>query len=276
MKLSEITSPMLAEAMAIYLRLAYRDVEPPERIRAVAVVDPDAPLRDTLDGDCVETRPVPDQPHRVAKYLWRLGNARFPHMKLGLERCSGGDDFVFAVDTHDRDMPLGSDAYDSPDYQELVRYNAHLKHLIEARLHLAGIPTMRGHIAQYLRERCTLGPARPKTLLIVDDDESILELEQALFEEAGYRVLTATSSDQALQRCYDQGPVDLCLLDVMMPGRDGHYCAVHLRDRITGRFPIIYVTALPRDRARDDLADDYVAKPFDPDHLLAVIRRHIG
>ncbi len=276
MKLDQITSAMLAEAMRIYLDIAYPDGEPPAHVQAMARVDPDAPLEAALGGEYVDARPLRPGSELVGKYLWRLGNARYPHMKLGLERCSEGDDFVFVVDTHDRDLPLDSEAYDSPEYQELIRHNARLKHLIETRFHLAGLPTVRGHLVQYLRERCTVSRGRRRTILVVDDDEGILELGQALLEEAGYRVLTASSSAEALQRCHDEGPVDLCLLDVMMPGLDGRYCAVQLRDEATGRFPILYVTALPRERVRSDLADGYVGKPFDPDHLLEVIRKHIG
>ena len=276
MKLSEITSEMLAEAMALYLRIAYAEGAPTGAIREIATVDPQAPLEAALERDCVEKRCLPGEPGVVAKYLWRLGNARYPHMKLGLERCSSGDDFVFVVDTHDRGLPLGSDAYEDPEYSELVRHNARLKHLIETRLHLRGIPTMRGHIADYLAERCTLGTRRPKTILIVDDDEAILELEQALLEEAGYRTLAATSALDALARLHREGPVDLCLLDIMMPSMDGHTAARQLRRQSPTRFPIIYVSAFPRDRVRDDIADGYIGKPFDPDYLLEVIRKHIG
>ncbi|GAG47713.1 unnamed protein product, partial [marine sediment metagenome] len=156
--------------------------------------------------------------------------------------------FVFVVDTHDRGLPLGSDAYEDPEYSELVRHNARLKHLIETRLHLRGIPTMRGHIADYLTERCTLGTRRPKTILIVDDDEAILDLEQALLEEAGHRVLAATCALDALTMAHRDGPVDLCLLDIMMPSMDGHTAARQLRQQVGKPFAIIYVTALPRDR----------------------------
>jgi CheY-like chemotaxis protein len=276
MKLAQITPGMLVEAVRTYLAIAYPDGEPPQRIRDVATVDGDAPLDAALERECVERRAVPDRPDLVGKYLWRLGNARYPQMKLGLERCSDGDDFVFVVDTHDRDLPADSDVYASPEYQDLVRHNAELKHLIETRFHLAGLPTQRGHIAQYLRERCALPSGRRRTVLIVDDDESILELEQALIEEAGYRCLACTCGHDALARLRDSGPIDLCLLDIMMPLLDGHQAAVQLRRQAAARFPIVYVTALPRDRAMDDRADGYIGKPFAPDHLLAVIRRYVG
>jgi CheY-like chemotaxis protein len=275
MTLDEITSSMLAEAIDIYLRIAYAEGQPTEAIRELARVDRRAPLAAALARDGVETRPVPGHPGVVGKYLWRLGNARYPHMKLGIERCSRGDDFVFCVDTHDRDLPLGSGAFDDPDYIELIRHNQLLKHRIETRFHLAGIPTMRGHLADYLRERCAITGRRPTTVLIVDDDEAILELEQALIEEAGFRVLAASSALDALALLHREGPVDVCLLDIMMPSLDGRTAAAQLRRHSDRRLPIVYVTALPRDRARDDLADDYVGKPFDPDFLLDVIRKHV-
>ena len=276
MKLEDITSAMLAEAMAIYLRIAYDNRQPPERIRELAQADPDAPLEAALEQKCIETHHVLGQPGLIGQYLWRLGNSQYPHMKLGIERCSGSEDFVFVVDTHDRDLPAGCDAYDDPAYQALIDHNRRLKQLIEARFDLAGIPTLKGAIQQYLRERCAIGRGELKTILIVDDDESIVELQQAFLEEAGYRVLPCTCGLDALARVHRDGPIDLCLLDVMMPGMDGHTCAQQLRRQAAAHFPIVYVTALPRDRVRGDLADDYVGKPFDPDHLLATIRRHIG
>ena len=276
MRLEEITSSMLARAVQIYLEAAYPDGGVPERVRRTADVDTSGPLDAALERDCVEKVELPGRPQLIGRYHWRLGNARYLHMKLGLGRCSQADDFVFVVDAHDRELPVGSSAYEDPEYAELVRYNGRVKHDIETRWEEAGIPTLRGHITSYLRQRCVLRDAQRKTVLVVDDDESILELEQALVEEAGYRVLAVTCALDALAKVHREGPVDLCLLDIMMPSLDGHSTARQLRRQSKARFPIIYVTALPPDRARDDVADDYIGKPFDPDQLLAIIRRHIG
>jgi CheY-like chemotaxis protein len=275
MKLSEITSSMLAEAVEIYLGAAYRQGRPPEHVLEIAEVDRSAPLEAALARECVEKTKLPGRPGFIDKYRWRLGNDYYRHMKLGIERCSDADDFVFVVDTHDRDFPLGSPALQSAEFRELLQHNAAVKRSIETRWRLAGIPTFAGHITRRLRQQCAVGRGQPKTLLIVDDDEAILELEQALVEEAGYRVLTASGGLEALAQLERPETVDLCLLDIMMPSIDGLAVARRMRRERRLEFPIIYVTALPHRRVRDDIADDYVGKPFDPDHLLEVIRRHV-
>lgn len=276
MKLDEITSAMLAQAMTVYLRRAYCDRPPPPAVRDLATVDADAPLTTVLSREGVAKTDARHRPGFVQRYRWRLGNSRYPHMQLGLERCGQADEFVFVVDTHDRNFPLGSPALHDPAFRTLLEHNERLKHTIEADWAAAGIPTLRGHITRHLRDRCALGGPRVKTVLIVDDDESILELERALVEEAGYRVVAASGGIEALERIRSAQPIDLCLLDIMMPSLDGLAVARRARQRLGTHFPVIYVTALPRERANDPLADDYVAKPFDPDHLLEVIRRHIG
>lgn len=276
MKLDEIPGAMLAKAMEIYLRIAYRDTTPPAKILDVARVDAAAPLADALARDCVARIDFPNRPGVVHKYRWRLGNDRYAHMKLGLDHCSEAGDFVFVVDTHDRDFPFGSPMLHEPQFRELLAYNAHVKQTIEIEWDVAGIPTFSRHVAGYLHDRCTVADARTKTVLIVDDDESILELEQALVEEAGYRVITATGGLEALARITEDDRIDLCLLDVMMPTLDGLSVVRQARERGRATFPIIWVTALPPQRVAGGLADGHIGKPFDPDHLIEIIRRHLG
>jgi len=267
---------MLAEAVAIYLAEAYSDGHVPPAVRELARIDPSAPLGAALDAPGVERRDVPGRPGVVGKHRWRLGNARYRHMKLGIERCSDADDFVFVADTHDRDLPLGSSAPEEPGFAEFLLYNSGMKRAIESRWQQAGIPTLSGHLTSYLRERCAAAGPRPRTVLLVEDDDAIRWLEQNLLEEAGYRVVAVAGGLKALEALEDDAAVDCCLLDIMMPTLNGIELARRLRSEGRCRFPIIYVTALPPERARDGVADDYVGKPFDPDHLLAAIRKHTG
>ncbi|MFP4055788.1 MAG: response regulator [Candidatus Brocadiia bacterium] len=276
MKLDEFTAEMLAQAMDVYLRAAYPHGEIPPPVRELAAVDPRAPLEEALGREEVQKFEAPGRPGFIDKYRWRLGNVRYPHMKLGIERCSEADDFVFNVDTHDRGLPLGSPAAGEPAYHELLAFNTELKRVIERRWLRHGLPTLYDHLAGHLRRQCALPQGRPKTVLIVDDDPSILELEQALVEEAGYRVVAVTGGVEALAEVGRPEAIDLCLLDIMMPTVDGLAVARRLRREGRLDFPIVYVTALPPERARDDIAADYVGKPFDPDHLVAVVRKHIG
>ncbi|GAA3978868.1 response regulator transcription factor [Thermobifida alba] len=117
-----------------------------------------------------------------------------------------------------------------------------------------------------------MSPAR--TVLIADDDRAIRDsLERALQLE-GYRTRTAADGVEALTAVHAD-PVDLLILDVMMPGVDGLGVCRVLRAE-GDRTPILMLTARVETPDRvaglDAGADDYLPKPFDLDELLARIR----
>jgi DNA-binding response OmpR family regulator len=110
-------------------------------------------------------------------------------------------------------------------------------------------------------------------ILLVDDDELLLRSLALNLAQAGYRVSTATSAEDALALVHPDPP-DLILLDIGLPGIDGLEALRHFRAEI--RVPVILLTA--RQRELDEVlglkygADDYIAKPFDLDVLLARIK----
>ncbi|HLU95889.1 MAG TPA: response regulator transcription factor [Thermobifida alba] len=117
-----------------------------------------------------------------------------------------------------------------------------------------------------------MSPAR--TVLIADDDRAIRDsLERALQLE-GYRTRTAADGVEALTAVHAD-PVDLLILDVMMPGVDGLGVCRVLRAE-GDRTPILMLTARVETPDRvaglDAGADDYLPKPFELDELLARIR----
>lgn len=111
-------------------------------------------------------------------------------------------------------------------------------------------------------------------LLVVDDEQTILELLAGSLRFAGFDVLTASSGAEALRVAVAARP-DLILLDVMMPDGDGFDVVRRIRAGAS-RIPVIFLTA--RGGVRDRVAgltlggDDYVAKPFSLDEVLARIR----
>lgn len=118
----------------------------------------------------------------------------------------------------------------------------------------------------------------PSHLLVVDDDDRIRTLLKRFLSMRGFRVTAA--SDAAMARRYLDGlEFDLLVLDVMMPGEDGLALAAWVRGR--GDVPILLLTARgePEDRIRGLAlgADDYLAKPFEPEELAlrisAILRR---
>lgn len=124
--------------------------------------------------------------------------------------------------------------------------------------------------------------ARVRHLLVVDDDDRIRELLKAFLDRAGFRVTTAPGAGAA-RRLLEALEFDLAVLDVMMPGEDGLSLVAWLRGLPgrAGRLPVLMLTARgePTDRIEGLRrgADDYLAKPFEPEELVlrieAILRR---
>ena len=106
-----------------------------------------------------------------------------------------------------------------------------------------------------------------QTILIIDDDVAIGNLEQEILEQAGYAVRRAYSGTEALLALQGSRP-DLILLDLMLPGLPGE----EVLPRIQG-IPVIVVSAKTSVQDKVGLllggAADYLTKPFDPEELLA-------
>ena len=112
-------------------------------------------------------------------------------------------------------------------------------------------------------------------IAVVDDDPTIRQLLAEQLERQGFRVSTLPSG-RALRAALAQSPVDLIVLDVMLPGEDGLAILQSLRASPHAAIPIVLLTALGDDVDRiiglEMGADDYVPKPFTPRELVARIR----
>ncbi|RJP55559.1 MAG: DNA-binding response regulator [Anaerolineaceae bacterium] len=112
-----------------------------------------------------------------------------------------------------------------------------------------------------------------KRVLIVDDEPRYLRLLEANLRTEGYEVVTAQDGQQAVD-VFSSQPIDLILLDIMMPRLDGFGATQRIRE--FSSVPIIILTAKgeEQDRVRGlDLgADDYLVKPFSATELLARVR----
>lgn len=116
------------------------------------------------------------------------------------------------------------------------------------------------------------GDSRPK-LLIVDDDHELCSMLAEYLGPEGFATETAGTGPLALDRL-GRGPVDLVVLDVMLPELSGF--EVLRRIRATSRVPVVMLTARGEEVDRvvglEMGADDYLAKPFSPRELVARIR----
>lgn len=119
----------------------------------------------------------------------------------------------------------------------------------------------------------TEATSEKSTVLVVEDDESLLFTLAHNLKREGYSVITASRGDDGLKAARAQKP-DLILLDVMLPGIDGiQICRLLRHD---SDVPIIMLTALGGEGDRvaglDIGADDYLAKPFGMRELMARVR----
>jgi two-component system alkaline phosphatase synthesis response regulator PhoP/two-component system response regulator ResD len=112
-----------------------------------------------------------------------------------------------------------------------------------------------------------------QSILVVDDEANIIDLCKMYLEREGYRVITASDGQQALDQVSEAQP-DLVVLDLMLPVVDGF--EVCRRIRAEGDLPVLMLTA--RDDDVDKIvglelgADDYVTKPFNPRELVARVK----
>ena len=118
-------------------------------------------------------------------------------------------------------------------------------------------------------------PVVQPTLLAVDDIPQNLKLLDAILTPHGYRVITASSGAEALDKVASEHP-DLLLLDIVMPGMTGYdVCRAVRESEATRMLPIIMVTASGQEEKVNAIeagADDFIAKPVDAHELLARVK----
>jgi len=111
-------------------------------------------------------------------------------------------------------------------------------------------------------------------VLVIEDEFAMRHALEDLLASEGHRVIVAADGAMGLERARTERP-DLILLDVMLPKVDGFSLAAELR-RIGSKVPILLLTAKggvdDRVAGLDAGADDYLAKPFNPQELLARVR----
>lgn len=116
----------------------------------------------------------------------------------------------------------------------------------------------------------------PKTLLVIDDDESMRAAFKRIFESEGYKVLLAADGTQ-LSLVLDDNPIDLIVLDVGLPWVNGFELAKLMREsEDLKNIPLIFVSAKTSEldirRGFEVGANDYIKKPFDVDNVKKTVR----
>ena len=116
-----------------------------------------------------------------------------------------------------------------------------------------------------------------KKVLIIEDEESIAELEKDYLELSGFEVEIENDGEAGLSKAL-QGEYDLFVLDLMLPGMDGFEICRKVRE--VKNTPIIMVSAKKEDidkiRGLGLGADDYITKPFSPSEMVARVKAHLA
>ena len=118
------------------------------------------------------------------------------------------------------------------------------------------------------------------TILVADDDPSILDFAFRAISKAGHRVLRAERGDTALTLIREERP-RLVFLDVLMPGLDGlEVCKAIRDDDALGRTPVVLLSAMGESRLADAVqlsgANDYLTKPMRLEALRALVTKYVG
>lgn len=118
-----------------------------------------------------------------------------------------------------------------------------------------------------------------KKILVLDDDPDILEILSLILIESGYEVRMLSCGDTVFADIKDFKP-DLILMDVMLAGMDGRSICKNIKENnLTHFLPVILISGthdLAKSLLLPGAPNDFVAKPFDIDHLLARIEKQLA
>ena len=116
-----------------------------------------------------------------------------------------------------------------------------------------------------------------KSILVIDDDKSILRTFTRILQKAGYEIDVAETGKEALEKAGTRS-YDLALIDVRLPDMDGTDLLAKMKDAMSKTVKIM-ITGFPSletgVRALDEGADAYLVKPVKPDELLTLIEEKL-
>jgi len=156
--LHDLRTEVLRRAVDIYLPLAYPDGGTPEAVRRRLAWDPAADAEVLLNKAPFE-RAGTSRTTGTQIYALRLGNVRYPHMKLQVQPWPNPDGFMLSVNTHDQVLAIDPNADDMPAFRALQTENQRIKEAIEQAWDDAGLPTFLRYLREYIQQRSVEGPA---------------------------------------------------------------------------------------------------------------------
>lgn len=268
MQLDDIRVGVLRRIVEIYRSIAYFDAEP-SSIPAPPELPGDEtdPLTTTLGALTEETLREGDQASR--RYSLRLGNPRYPFMKIVLQEHLVVGEFFFEIDTHDQMFELEGE--EAQRFETLRRYNLDVKERVEQAWTEAGLPTaaqIKGLVEGRLVRRA---PSKGRHILLVDDDRAIAATLALLLEAGGYEVTVLNDGREAVAQA-DPELHDLVLMDNEMVHVNGfEACRMLKAAQRTARLPVLIATAGALTLQQLDAADGFMVKPFRMELLFSIL-----
>ena len=265
MQLEAITVGLLRRAIGLYEQHAWQGHSEVELDLPGA---DEAPIQTCLEAFRDETQV--EGRHTVRRYSLRLGNPRYPFMKLVLQEHLVEGEFFLEVDTHDGMFDLVDDG-EAESFAELKAYNLRVKEAVEGALAESGLPT-----AARLKGLVQTPPAgrvepNGRTILLVDDDQAIAETLALLLRGRGYTVDVLHDGIDAVEAA-DGERHDLILMDNEMPRLNGFEACQEIKSRPgTQDIPVLIATAGSLTLRQLDLADGFLVKPFRIELLLNML-----
>ncbi|MCX5655726.1 MAG: hypothetical protein NTY65_13895 [Planctomycetota bacterium] len=144
--LETFTRAMLEQAVRLYMEEAYGSAPVPAKVQARLAWPAGDSLRQLAAGDAFECVPADVPVDECDRIRLRLGNPKYPHMKLGVDRIPDTGDWVLAVDCHDRQLMAVVQDSERAALEAILRANNELKSRIERRWTDAGLPTFERYI----------------------------------------------------------------------------------------------------------------------------------
>lgn len=271
MKLADLTEQILARAVEIYAEIAYGKERPEQVLKALSIRG--STYRELL-AQMDDEGWTGDAPHR--RYALRLGNPRYPCMKLVFEEMLFDGEFFFLVDTHD-ELELEPGFPDYEDWQELRRFNRDLKAKIERALAEAGLPTVED-MRRLAAEDAAVAEAVPRGKKVLVALRSLPESTAVALELSshGYEATVAPESRPIIETISELLP-DAVLVSA---SRDAPRLAEKLRAlRLEKGLPIKLVISFPyADRRTWNRtgADAFIVEPVEKETLFRTLDRLWG
>lgn len=143
---------LLRKAVELYLAIAYADAEIPPAVRRRLAWPESSSSQEVFTKPPFE-RAGKASGHDGTVYALRLGNGRYPHMKLQIQPWPNPAGFMLSVNTHDQVAGLDAGPADAEAFRDLQTENQRLKELIEHAWEENGLPTFLNYLREYIQSR---------------------------------------------------------------------------------------------------------------------------